>query len=72
MLPQRRPLSDFAITAPSLPSLATGTSLLGLGFGDRFEGSQGLSGALEEMVSQAEKPGELQGKRATKRLVGTT
>ena len=67
MLPDRRQPSDLAANAPSLPFLAPRTSTLGLGFGDRFEGFQGRSGSFEEMVLQAEKPCELQGKRATKR-----
>jgi hypothetical protein len=70
MLSQRGQPSDLAINAPLLPFLATGTSALGLGFGDRFGGFQGCSGPFEEMVLHAEKPGELQGKRATKRLLG--
>ena len=43
---------------------------MGLGFGDRFGGFQGRSGPLEEMVPNAKKAGELQGKRLTKRLLG--
>jgi hypothetical protein len=72
MLAQRRQPSDLASNAPLLPPLATGTSALGLGFGDRFGGFQGRSGSFKEMVQQAEKPPELQGKRATKRLLGIT
>jgi hypothetical protein len=72
MLPKRRRTSDLAINAPSLPHLATRTTALGLGFGDRFGGFQGRSGSFEEMVLQAEEPGELQGKRAIKRVRGIT
>jgi hypothetical protein len=72
MLSQRRQQSDLAINASLLPSLATGTSALGLGFGDRFGGFQGRSGSFKEMVQRAEKPGELQEKRAIKRLLGIT
>jgi hypothetical protein len=72
MLPERKQTSDLAINAPLLPYLATKTSALGLGLGDRFGGFQGRSGSFEEMVLLAEKPGELQGKRATKRLLGIT
>jgi hypothetical protein len=69
MLPQRRQPSDPAI---SLLVAISGykTAALGLGFGDRFGGFRGRSGSFKEMVLQAEKPGELQGKRATKRLLG--
>jgi hypothetical protein len=67
--PRRRQPNDLAINAPLLPSLATRTSALGLGFGDRFGGCQGRSGSFKEMVQQAEKPRELQGKHATKRLL---
>jgi hypothetical protein len=72
MLPERRQPSGFAINAPLLPYLSTRTSALGLGFGDRFGGFQGCSGSFEEMVLHAEKPGELQGKRATTRICEIT
>ena len=72
MLAHRRQPSDLAINAPLLSFLATKTSALGLCFGDTFRGFQGCSGCFEEMVLQAEKPGELQGKRATKALLGIT
>jgi hypothetical protein len=54
--------ANLATNAPLLPPLATGTSALGIGFGDRFAGSEGRSGSFKEMVQQAEKPAELQGK----------
>ena len=72
MLPERRQTSGLGINAPLLPSMATRTSALGLGFGDRFAGFQGRSGSFEEMVLQAEKLGGLQGKRAAKRLLRIT
>jgi hypothetical protein len=72
MLPDRRQPSDLTFAAPLLPPLATGMSVLGLGFGDRFGGFQGRSRSFKEMVHQAEKSGELQGKRAIKRLLGMT
>jgi hypothetical protein len=72
MLAHRRQPSDLVINVPLLPSPATRRSALGLGFGDRFEGSQGCSGPFKEMVQQAGKPGELQGKPATKRLLDIT
>jgi hypothetical protein len=72
MLPELRQTSGLVIEAPLLTSLATRTNSLGLGFGDRFEGFQGRSGSFEERVLHTEKPGELQGKRATKRLLGIT
>ena len=72
MLAHRRQPSDLVINAPLLSSLATTTSALGLGFGDRFRGFQGCSGSFEEMVLKAEEPVEFQGKRATKPLLGIT
>ncbi len=42
-------------------SRAAITALLGLGFGDRFEGFRGGSGFFGEGVQQAEKSAELQG-----------
>lgn len=70
MLLERRRMSDLALNAPLLPYRATRTSALGLGFGDRFRGLQGRPGSSKEMVQNTEKPGELQEKRATKRLLG--
>jgi hypothetical protein len=69
LLDQRQP-NDLTDNAPLLPPLATETTVLGLGFGDRFGGFEGRSGSFKEMVQHTEKPGELQGKRATKRLLG--
>jgi hypothetical protein len=71
MLAHRRQPSRLVIT-PMLSSLATRTSALGIGFGDRFEGFQGCSGSSEKRVQQAKKQAKLQGKRATKRLLGIT
>lgn len=41
---------------------------LGLGSGDRFEGFRGGSGSFEGGVQGGDKPANLQGKRATKRV----
>ena len=62
---------DERLLADSTPSDGH-LEFLGLGLGDRFEGFQGRSGSFEERVLHTEKPGELQGKRATKRLLGIT
>ena len=72
MLAHRRQPSDLVINAPLLSSLATKTSALGLGFGDRFRSFLGRSGSFEEMVLHTDTPGELQGKRATTHLLGIT
>jgi hypothetical protein len=40
---------------------------LGMGFGDRFGDFRGGSGSFKGRVQQADKPGEMQGKRASKR-----
>jgi hypothetical protein len=40
---------------------------LGMGFGDRFGDFRGGSGSFKGRVQQADKPGEIQGKRASKR-----
>src|SRR5512132_798932 len=68
MLPQRRQPSDPAINCLLVAISGYKTAALGLGFGDRFGDFRGRSGSFKEMVLQAEKPGELQGKRATKRF----
>ena len=66
------PTVDAATNGYLLPCLATGTSALGLGFGDRFGGFQGRPGSFKEMVLHTEELAELQGKRATKRLLRVT
>ena len=40
---------------------------LGMGFGDRFGDFRGGSGSFKGRVQRADKPGEMQGKRASKR-----
>lgn len=57
-------------TQPGLASYARyphRRPLLGLGSGDRFEHFRGGSRSFEEGFAQPQKPGELQGKRSTKR-----
>jgi hypothetical protein len=43
------------------------TRCLGMGFGDRFSAFRGGSGSFKGKVLRASKPGEMQGKRASKR-----
>lgn len=71
-VPQRRQPNDLTINGSVLPLLTTRTAHLGLGFGDRFGGFQGRSGSFKERMQHTEKPGELQAKRTTKRLLGIT
>jgi hypothetical protein len=47
---------------------AAGT--LGMGFGDRFGDFRGGSGSFKGRVQRADKSGEMQGKRASKRRYG--
>jgi hypothetical protein len=62
--PERTPARTLACCQDRLLSRAP----LGLGSGDRFQACRGTSGTFKEGVLQARKPGELQGKRAIKRL----
>jgi hypothetical protein len=55
------------LTRYAMRVTASATRTLGIGFGDRFEAFRGGSGSFKGRVQGADKPGELQGKRASKR-----